>query len=242
MADVRIRCLTTGHVRGKARKSGALRYLPGGWSDDTLPVHAFAVEHQLGICLFDAGQTARATEPGYHQRWHPFLWLARFELTPEDEVAAQIAPADVRWVVLSHLHTDHVGCLAAFTSAPVLVSRIEWEHSVGLMGRVRGYVPQHWPPGLQPELVDFTGPPVGPFAASYDVAGDGALLMVPLRGHTSGHAGLLVAGKYLLGGDAAHTVDGLRSAHPVVAAWCEEVGVQVLLAHDRGLEPLASAP
>jgi glyoxylase-like metal-dependent hydrolase (beta-lactamase superfamily II) len=217
---VQVRCLTTGRVRGK-RRTGPLRYLPGGWSDETLPVHAFAVDHPDGICLFDTGQTARASRGGYHPRWHPYLRLARFELAPEDEVASQLDPLTVRWVVISHLHTDHVGGLSAFAHADVLVSRVEWERAAGMPGRLRGYLPQHWPAGLTPRLVDFSGPAAGPFAASHDVAGDGRLLVVPLPGHTPGHAGLLVDGETLLAGDASWPGDELH----------------VLGAHDPGLRP-----
>lgn len=208
---MRVRRLTTGQVRGK-RRPGPLRYLPGGWNDETLPVHAFAVEHPAGICLFDTGQTARAAEPGYLPRWHPFLRLARFELEPKDEVASQLDPRTVRWVVLSHLHTDHVGGMSAFTHADVLVSRVEWERAVGVRGRLRGYVPQHWPRRLEPTRVDFSGPPAGAFPASHDVTGDGTLLMVPLPGHTPGHAGLLVDGETLLAGDAG-AISGLDAVH-----------------------------
>ncbi len=136
---MQVRCLTTGRVRGK-RRTGPLRYLPGGWSDETLPVHAFAVDHPDGICLFDTGQTARASRGGYHPRWHPYLRLARFELEPEDEVASQLDPLTVRWVVISHLHTDHVGGLSAFAHADVLVSRVEWERAAGM----------RWPPARLP--------------------------------------------------------------------------------------------
>lgn len=216
-----IRRLTTGRVRGKRRSRGPLRYLPGGWSDETVPVHGYAVDHPVGICLFDTGQTAKAARPGYHPHWHPFFRLARFELGPEDEVAAQIDARTVRWVVLSHLHTDHIGGLSAFPHADVLVSRVEWERASGLPGRLRGYVPQHWPRGVEPELVDFSGPSAGPFPASHDVTGDGTLLMVPLPGHTPGHAGLLVEGETLLAGDAS---------------WSDP-SLQVLRAHDPELRP-----
>lgn len=234
---MKIHCLSTGVVRTKRGDRGARRYLPGGWRDEALPVNVFLVDHPDGLCLFDAGQTARAASPGYFPRWQPFFRLARFELRPEEEAAAQLRasgfdPDAVRWVVLSHLHTDHVGGLDAFPSAEPLVTRAEWERAIGVKGRVRGYLPQYWPAGRRPTLVDFDDRPVGPFRRSHDVAGDGSLLLVPTPGHTPGHASLLVrdgAQTYLLGGDAAHSAADLD---PDVAAFCSEVDVLYLATHD----------
>lgn len=222
-----VRRTATGVVRSKRADRGLRRYLPGGWSEETAPVNAFLVEHPDGRCLFDVGQTARAAEPGYLPRWHPYLRLARFELQPSDEVAAQVDPSTVRWVVLSHLHTDHVGGLASFRGVDVLVSRTEWQRARGLTGRIRGYLPQHWPAGLEPRLVDLDGPAVGPFSASHDVAGDGRLLLVPTPGHTPGHLGMIVRGErggWMLAGDA-------RLDAPV-ATFCESEGLVVLGTHD----------
>lgn len=232
--------LVTGHVRAKAGRRGIRRYLLDEWCDEALPVNAFLVEHPDGYCLFDAGQTARAAARGWFPRWQPFFRLSRFELGPEDEVAAQlrsrgIEPSLVRRVVLSHLHTDHVGGLEAFAHAEILVSRLEWERATGLGGRVRGYLPQYWPRGVEPALVDFEGGAVGPFGSSYDVAGDGRLLLVPTPGHTPGHAALLVRDRkrsWLLVGDLAHDAAELDRVAPGIAAWCRDEGVSVLAAHD----------
>lgn len=238
---MRISCFSTGRVRPKRRERGPRRYMPGGWSPQTLPVNVFVIEHPSGLCLFDAGQTALAGQPGYLPRWHPFLRLARFELGPEHEAAAQlrllgVSPSDVRWVVLSHLHTDHVGGIGGFQQADVVVSRIEWERASGLAGRLRGYLPQYWPAGLRPRLVDFEGPPAGPFATSYDVAGDGLMLVVPAPGHTPGHVAMLVcdAGRprWLCAGDLVHDPDELREAAADVHAFCQAEDVRVLTAHD----------
>ncbi len=223
----RVRCLTSGVVRGKRAQSGPRRYLPGGWAKDTLPVNFFLIEHESGLCLFDAGQSARAARPGYISRWHPYLRLARFELTADDEPAAQLRalghdPADVRWVVLSHLHTDHVGGLEPFAGAEILVARSEWERFRGLKGRLRGYLPQHWPADAEPRLVEGT----------LDLTEGGSLSIVPLPGHTRGHMGLVVraeGGGWLLAGDAAHTPAELEAT---IVGFCRREGLVPLLTHD----------
>lgn len=243
--ETRVRGFSTGRVRPKLRERGPRRYLPGGWSSRTLPVNVFLVERPGGLCLFDAGQTALSARPGHLPRWHPFLRLARFELGPEDEAAMQLrslgcSPADVRWVVLSHLHTDHVGGLVGFRDAEVVVSRVEWARASGLAGRLRGYLPQHWPAGLRPRLMDFEGPAVGPFAASHDVAGDGCMLAVPAPGHTPGHVAMLVGDRdgmrWLCAGDLVHDPGELQHVAPDIDAFCRMEGIRVLTTHD----PLAT--
>ena len=238
---MRLRTLTTGVVRQKAGGRGLRHYVADDWRADTMPVHAFLVEHPDGLVLFDTGQTARAAAPGWFPRWHPFFRLSRFELRSEDEVAPQlrafgIESDQIRFVILSHLHTDHVGGIDDFRSASVLVSRPEWERATGRRGLIRGYLPQYWPAGLEPNLVDFAGAPLGPFQGTFDVMGDRSLLLVPTPGHTLGHASLLVQGQrrsWLLAGDMAHTASELALAHPAVAAWCREKNVTVLAAHDE---------
>jgi N-acyl homoserine lactone hydrolase len=245
--EIRVRGFSTGAVRGKRRRHGPRRYLPGGWSERTLPVNVFVVEHPAGVCLFDAGQTALATAPGYFPWWYPFFRLARFELGPQDEAAAQLSqagidPAAVRWLVLSHLHTEHAGGVGGFPHADVLVSRDEWQRATDRRARLRlrGYLPQHWPETVRPRLVDFSGGPVGPFPASHDIAGDGRLVLVPTPGHTPGHMAMVVRGQdggFLCAGDLVETAEELEEAAPEVAAFCAREGLRVLAAHDpRAME------
>lgn len=245
---MRIRCLSTGRIRRKRGTSGIRRYFVDEWAEETLPVNVFLVEHEEGLCLFDTGQTARAAQPGYFPRLYPFFRLSRFELTAEDEIARQLSalgidPAIVRWVVLSHLHTDHVGGLEPFRTADVVVSRREWNDAQGLKGRLRGYVPQHWPSDAQTTCIDFNGPALGPFAASEQLVPDGSLLLVPTPGHTRGHMSLLIrAGstRCLLSGDLALTAADLPDAAPQIAEFCESTGTVFLAAHDdRAPELLA---
>ena len=112
------------HVRGSRLPSLAWILLSPTWGARR-PIHVFVIEHEDGLILFDTGQDrASLTDPDYYPS-SPVMRLvyrrlARFEIGPDETVSAQLAvlgyrAEDVRWVVLSHLHQDHIGGLRELT-------------------------------------------------------------------------------------------------------------------------------
>ncbi len=131
----------------------------------------------------------------------------------EEEVGPQLAalgigPRDVKTIVLTHMHIDHDGGLKDFPSSRVIVSAGEFAAASGLAGQLRGCLPQRWPAGFDPEPLEFSNEPFGPFARSRRITADGAVVAVPTPGHTRDH--LSVAAEdggttIVLAGDASYT-------------------------------------
>jgi glyoxylase-like metal-dependent hydrolase (beta-lactamase superfamily II) len=116
-----------------------------------------------------------------------------------------LKPGDVGRVAISHTHGDHIGNMALFPDATVLMQRAEynWIHSPDgpndnvnqLMALARKLLGT--PKRLQ--LID----------GDADVFGDGSVTLLATPGHTPGHQSLLVhlrkSGFILLSGDVAHS-------------------------------------
>ncbi|HEY0755722.1 MAG TPA: N-acyl homoserine lactonase family protein [Ktedonobacteraceae bacterium] len=219
---IRIHAIQTGSVGIKTaqlegRGQGVQRLLnvltDPVWTEP-MPIYAWVIEHSEGIIVVDTGETARSTEQSYFPRWHPFFRRAtRFYVCPDDEIGPQlrrlgIAPRDVRWVVLTHLHTDHAGGLAHFPASEILIAREEYQVAKGIPGRIRGYLPERWPTWLRPRLIDFAPQPGGPFPASFPLTSAEDIILLSTPGHTAHHLSVLVRDSglsYILAGDASYS-------------------------------------
>lgn len=219
---MRIHVIQTGTVAIKQRQVHGVGHgfrrrlntlLDSHWTEP-LPIYVWVIEHPEGVIVVDTGETARVAEPGYFPRWHPyFRFGVREWVRPEEEVGPQlralgISPTDVRWLVLTHLHTDHAGGLAHFPNVEILLSHTEYQLARGRQGQIRGYLPEHWPSWFAPQFVAFTSPAVGPFPVSHILTQAADVLLVPTPGHTAGHLSVIVLEEdhaVLLAGDTSYT-------------------------------------
>jgi glyoxylase-like metal-dependent hydrolase (beta-lactamase superfamily II) len=219
---VEIHAIQTGTVAVKTRQPagrgpGPLRpattLLDRSWTEP-LPIYAWLIEHPEGLIVIDTGETARVSEPGYFPAWHPYFRLGVREwVEPNQEIGPRIeelghSPRDVRWVVMTHLHTDHAGGLAHFRHSEILISQVEFRSARGFMGKVRGFLPHRWPEWLAPRLFELEPRPFGPFPQSLPVTAAGDLTIVPTTGHTKGHVSVILDEgdrAIFFAGDASYT-------------------------------------
>jgi glyoxylase-like metal-dependent hydrolase (beta-lactamase superfamily II) len=176
-----------------------------------VPVPAFLVEHPKGRVVFDTGvhpDAARRPETRLGE-------LQRFfavELGADDGVVPRLAAlgveaSDVDRVVLSHLHFDHAGGLAALPNARLVVQRREWEAGRDADLRARNtYDARDFDLGHALELVD----------GEHDLFGDGRVVCLPTHGHTPGHQSLRVrqdGADVVLTADACYLRETLERRH-----------------------------
>jgi N-acyl homoserine lactone hydrolase len=179
-----------------------------------LPIYAWLIEHPEGLIVVDTGETAAVSDPGYFPRWHPYFKLGVREwVNPEDEVGPKLralgfSPDDVRWVVMTHLHTDHAGGLGHFPRSEILVSRPELENASGFLGKVRGFLPHRWPSWFSPRPFEPSDESLGPFPRSLRLTDVGDVGIVATPGHTKGHCSVILEEgprSIFFAGDASYT-------------------------------------
>lgn len=242
-SPITIHPLTTGQVRihakmhrgegtGLRRRARILRKGPMG---EPLPIHAWLIEHPEGLILVDAGETHAARSATF----------AEFHVSRADELdhqltAANVAPTDIKTVVLTHIHGDHIDGLPHVPSATVLANEREIAVASSPLGRLqRAVTRQPLPPGFNPQPITLDGPPLGAFPTSKALTDDGRVVAVPTPGHTFGHMAILVVQPdhhVLIGGDTAYDqrqlqdlqVDGVSPKDDVAIAT-----MKTILAHAK---------
>ncbi|MDP1824114.1 MAG: MBL fold metallo-hydrolase [Archangium sp.] len=218
-------CVLTQEAYARPLWQGVAQATGDSW---TYAIASIAVKHPAGLLIIDPA-FGRSIGDDLH-RAGPFamsLFGTEQTKTPLVKVLeqARLDPADVRYAVVTHAHWDHTGALGDLPNARVLIARSElaW---VAPFTRYfdHGVMPHHLKRAKDRLFAfDFKGPPIDGFEASFDVFGDGAVIAVPMPGHTPGSTAFLVRGSggitWLFSGDTTWTSRGVElPAHKFLRA------------------------
>lgn len=198
-----------------------------------LVCHCLLVESDRGLVLVDTGFGTRDVEEPYERLSPFFIHFNRIRFERRYTALEQVrglgfSPRDVRHIVLTHLDFDHAGGLEDFPEARVHVLQPEAEVAQVRHGFIqrRRYRPDQWDGVHDWRLYRPGGGRWFGFDAVRDLDGlPPEILMIPLPGHTLGHAGVAIdtpEGWLLNAGDAyfyRHEMDPAPRCTPGLAAY-----------------------
>ncbi len=215
---IRLTLLSTGYcthpefilLRGGQRKSVPIPALVG------------LIQHpRLGPILFDTGYAPRFFTETRRLPYSLYAKITPVHLRPAETAKQQldnlgIAAADVRYIIISHFHADHIAGLPDFPNATFIYFDSAYRavrHRRGLKALRAGFLPGLLPPNFEqrsrpvdPQAAVPLSPEYRPFERGVALLGDENLLAAPLPGHAHGQMGLFLPtenlGPVLLAADA----------------------------------------
>jgi len=143
--------------------------------------------------------------------------------------------ADIRFVILSHFHADHIAGVRDFPEAQIIVQEAAYADIAGRHGL--GAIRRAFLPALLPDdflerarfISSFCDPSLPVLGPTHDIFGDGVLQLIDLPGHARGQMGLLARtprGKVLFVGDGAWVTQAIQQncpPHPCTHFVCDNV-------------------
>ena len=200
-ADAKVHLVSTGAVSVKtkfrdARFTGLpamIDFILDRKFTEWMPVWVMVIEHPEGIFIIDTGENARVNDKDYFkssgilENWFNTTQF-KFLVKPDEEIGPQLQQLNIdvkniKAVILTHLHLDHIDGLHYFPSTEIFVNKYEWEKPFGDL-------PKLYPTWFKPTLIEldetlemFTH--VRSLTASKDI------FLIQTPGHTYGHCSVL---------------------------------------------------
>lgn len=168
----------------------------------SLPLTCYLIEHPKGLILVDTGwnplvRTSPVKALGVMQSMLSKVQLPEGKAAVEQLQRLGYKPSDIDYLILTHLHADHVSGLKTLSDAKrILVSDIELKTA---KRNPIVYTAAMWS-GIDLETFSFEPAETGPEHLAFDLFKDGSVKLISTPGHTAGLTSLVIrsAGQFVL--------------------------------------------
>jgi glyoxylase-like metal-dependent hydrolase (beta-lactamase superfamily II) len=206
----------------------------GRWRNIRFPAMFALLEHpRFGAMLFDTGYSYRFFNETRHFPNRLYQMITPVTLHEEQLAVNQLAarglkPSDIRTIIISHFHADHVAALADFPRARYVYLSSAFDSVRKLRGlnalrrgHLSGLIPGDFEERAAPIDISVARPlppEFAPFHMGFDLLGDQSLMAVVLPGHAAGQIGLFArdhgGAAYFFVADAAWLGESIRENRP----------------------------
>lgn len=186
------------------------------------------IEHPSeGYILFDTGYT----DSFYSEtKKFPFklyakatkVYIKKEEEAKEQLLSLNIKPSDIKYIIISHFHADHIGGLKDFPDAKFICSESAYndiKNKTGISAVKKGFIPNLLPVDFENRvtLLNFSNSNIFDkyLGNQIDLFNDQSILLCELDGHAKGQIGALLNSeqKTFLIADAAWLKENYQNLH-----------------------------
>lgn len=162
------------------------------------------IEHpKQGLILFDTGYAPRFRSATAHWPYRIYALMTPMFLEAHEPALERIktlgyTPDQIKTILISHFHGDHIAGLKDFPQAKVFCSASAWAQASTLKGWAavsKGILPDLIPADLEQRIYCIPDSDLGQLKkanSAYDLFGDGSIQLYALPGHGRGQLGAVL--------------------------------------------------
>jgi len=201
--DVKVHGLCVGTVAVKTTfktKNGngflsKINILLAKYYTEYMPIWVWVIEHPEGLIVVDTGENTDSMDVDKYlskESWYAkyqFKNACNVKIQSQNELNNQLKKVnlkveDVKLVVLTHMHLDHIDGLKFFPKQEIMVGNFEFTHPDNVFSSIL-------PSWFNPNKVEYVNNRIEVFNQAYPVTKAEDLLYIPTPGHTLGHSSLV---------------------------------------------------
>ena len=179
-----------------------------------MPVNMYIIDHPKGLVLFDTGNNVAISDGNCKSHWNSWICgnlqpsQTRAEVIDKLLEKVGYSVGDVKIVITSHSHLDHIGNIEMFPDAIHVIQKKEL---------YQAWWPEKFQRGGAHVMADYDDARDFTYFeldGDYDLFGDGSMVVISTPGHTLGHQSVKVqladTGTVLLTQDAVWVEENLE--------------------------------
>jgi glyoxylase-like metal-dependent hydrolase (beta-lactamase superfamily II) len=185
--------------------------------DVMMPVNMYIIDHPKGLVVFDTGNNVAISDGNCKSHWNSWICdnlqpsQTRAEVIDKLLEKVGYRVGDVKIVITSHSHLDHIGNIEMFPDAIHVIQKKEL---------YQAWWPEKFQRGGAHVMADYDDARDFTYFeldGDYDLFGDGSMVVISTPGHTLGHQSVKVrmaeTGTVILAQDAVWVKENLEG-HP----------------------------
>lgn len=161
----------------------------------------------FGYILFDTGLSHKIYTQAKKFPWNLYLKTIKPKIEPGESLKScleiqNILEDDIKYIIVSHFHPDHIGGICEFPNSKLIYNRNSinfFKRNNSFKNLIHGFIPQLITNNIESRSLYTDTLKIinldskwAPFQYGYDLFGDKSIIIVDLEGHSIGHIGVIL--------------------------------------------------